>query len=124
MHMKKLSFLKAGARLFIALFVLQALGAKVLAQNAYETGFATIVRLTADLQQAVDRQQRPGLSPTPVLLENLPIPYLQMHLVDATKGIRAVHVSKGLVDLLNFISHAKAIDAANHGFFTKSMARL
>ena len=125
MHMKKLPSLKAGACLFIGLFLLHALlGGNALAQNGYETGFETIVKLTADLQQAVDRQQRPEISPTPVLLENLPIPYLQMHLVEATKGVRAVHVSKGFVDLLNFISHAKAIDAANHGFFIKSMARL
>src|SRR2546421_2749615 len=110
MHMKKLPSFKGGARVFIALLVLDALiGGNALAQKAYETGFETIVKLTADLQQAVDRQQRPAISPTPVLLENLPIPYLQMHLVDATKGVRAVHVSKGLIDLLNFISHAKAI---------------
>jgi len=91
----------------------------------YETGFETISRITGDLHQALDRSQRPALYPAAFLLTNLPTPWLQAYPVKgATNATRAVCLSRGYVDLLNFISHAKAIDGVSHGFFIKAMARL
>lgn len=91
----------------------------------YETGFETVSRITADLHQALDRSQRPSFYPAAFLLTNLPTPCLQTYpLKEAANPARAVCLSRRYVDLLNFISHAKAIDGVSHGFFVKAMARL
>jgi hypothetical protein len=124
MHMKKPGQIRRHGRALAMILLPALLGATAMGENGYETGFETIVKLTTDLHQALEPQQRTALSPTPILLENLTLPYLQTHLVDPTKGLRAVYLSKGCVDLLNYISHAKAIDGSSHGFFDKSMARL
>ena len=94
------------------------------AQAGYETGFGTISRLTADLQQGLPRNQRAEVSPTPVLLPEVAGPCLLLSRNDAPRPGRTVQVSSGFVSLLNFISHAKAVDEVSRGFFIKSMARL
>ena len=90
----------------------------------YDTGFETIAGITAALHHTLERSQRSGLRPSPILLENFPIPYLQTQKSGAPQPIRTVYISSGFVVLLNFISHAKAIDGLSRGFLTKSLSNL
>jgi hypothetical protein len=92
--------------------------------RGYETGFDTISRLTADLQQSLPRHQRAEVSPTPMLLGDLAAPCMVTDPAGGPQPGRTVRVSSGYVNLLNFMSHAKAIDEVNRGFFIKSLARL
>jgi len=93
-------------------------------QGKYDTGFETIVRLAGNLHHTLDRQVRPQLLPAPVLLEKLALPYLQIHESGPHVPSRAIYLSSGFVDLLNFISHAEAIDGSSPGFLVKSMSRV
>ena len=111
-------------RALALLFSLAALATEVAAQTGYETGFENIARITGNLHHILERNQKAGLYPMPVLLPNLTMPYLQTHESLAPNPIRAVYLSRGFVELVNFISHAKAIDAVSRGFLVKSMARL
>ncbi len=93
-------------------------------QNSYDTGFDTIVKLTGNLHHTLDHRDRPQLYPAAVRLEKLAVPYLQIHESGAPTPIRAIYFSNGFVDLLNYVSHAKAIDGVSRGFLLQSMSRV
>ncbi len=90
----------------------------------YDTSFDTVSRITGDLHHALERKYRPEIHPSPILLENFGVPYLQVHELEGTNKAKAVCISKGCVDLFLFISHAKAIDGVSRGFFVKSLSQL
>lgn len=111
--------------LFILPFGATLVHAGNTANNNYETGYAAIVKLTADLYQALGPKQRHLLLSVPVFLENVTTPYLQPgEYFDGSNTWRAVHISEGLIALLNNISHAKAIDGVDRGFLKKYAASL
>jgi hypothetical protein len=87
----------------------------------YETGYAEIVRIAADLHQALEPKFRCQVQPTPVLLDKMPVPFVQL---TAPGGTGVVQVSTGFIDLLNYLSHAKAIDGVDRGFYKRSIASL
>jgi hypothetical protein len=87
----------------------------------YETGYPEIVRIAADLHQALETKFRCQVQPTPVLLDKMPVPFVQL---TAQGGTGAVQVSTGFIDLLNYLSHAKAIDGVDRGFYKRSIASL
>lgn len=124
--MKKVALIWLSCGLFVSLtFGATLARASDAGKNSYETGYPAIVKLTADLCQALGPKQRHELLPTPVLLQNVSVPYLQPgEYVDGSKTWRAVHISEGLVALLNNVSHAKAIDEVDRGFLKKYAASL
>jgi len=125
MHMNKLIPLRLGAVGLAVTLLMPIAGHRAeAAQTGYETGFETISKITTDLHEGLDSKQRAKLRSAPVLDEKLAAPALQTQEGDGTNPIPAVHVSRGFVELMNFISHAKAIDADSRGFLAKSMARL
>ena len=124
MHMKTPIRFFLSAALFVALTSPSLASAEEPALAGYETGFETIVKLTGDLHQALDRKHWPELSTAPILMPNVAQPCLQTSALAGTRDARAVALSASWVDLVNYISHAKAIDGVSRGFFVKAMARL
>jgi hypothetical protein len=88
--------------------------------GTYETGFADVQRISADLHQALDAKLRPQFHPQLVLWEKIATPYAQPGLCsDGTNTWKTVHVSAGFVDLANHLAHAKALDSVERGFLKK-----
>jgi len=125
MHMRKLIPLRLSAGALAFTLLLPVIGHSVeTTQTGYETGFETISKIATDLHDGLDTKYRAKLRSAPVLDEKAAAPALQTQEGDGTNPIQAVHVSRGFIDLMNFISHAKAIDTNTRGFLAKSMARL
>ena len=88
--------------------------------NRYDTGFATLQRIAGDLHRALVVEKRAELLGSAVLLENPRTPYLQLRSTSSTNS-QAVFVSQGLIDVLNYVSHAKAVDQVDSGFYEKAV---
>jgi hypothetical protein len=85
--------------------------------TGYETGYENIVRLSGDLHRALTAQNRQRLLSIPVLLEKVEVPFLHpSEFNDGSNRWRVVFISAGFVDLVNYLSHAKAIDQTQRGF--------
>ena len=96
-----------------------------LQKAGYETGFTNIAKITGELCQALEARQRRQLDDAPVLLTGVASPYLQpVEISTASNTLYTISISSGFVDLVNYISHVKAIDADQKGFFRASMANL
>jgi hypothetical protein len=91
--------------------------------NHYDTGFTTLQRIAGDLHRALVVEKRAELLSTAVLLENPGTPYLQLQKMSGTNA-QAVFVSQALIDVLNYVSHAKAVDQVDSGFFEKAVEGL
>ena len=92
--------------------------------RGYRTGFDTVVHLSSDLHRALEGKARAELQPTPILLEHPGTPWVQIRAATNASWPRAVYISSGLISLLNYVSHAKAIDAVDRGFLAKAIAKL
>lgn len=91
----------------------------------YDSGFQTMARLADDLHRALPKDKRAALAARPVLMENVRTPYLE--LLPPSKhdtNSRAVFVSEALIDMLNYVSHARAVDAVDNGFLAKAINSL
>jgi len=95
------------------------------AAKKYESGYDTMARIAADLYRALPAENRRGLAATPVLLDKAKAPYLQPGESPGNgPNSSVIYVSAPLFDLLNYVSHAKAVDQVDHGFFTKAVNSL
>jgi len=91
--------------------------------NRYDTGFATMRGLAGDLHRALTVEKRAGLATAPMLLESPTTPYLQLRRAGSNDS-QVLFVSQGLFDVLNYVSHAKAVDQIDSGFFEKAIEGL
>ena len=91
--------------------------------NRYDTGFATLQRIAGDLHRALAVEKRSGLATAPMLLESAGTPYLQLRQASSNDS-QVLFVSQGLIDVLNYVSHAKAVDQTHSGFFEKAIEGL
>src|SRR6266542_1699751 len=90
---------------FLALLMLAASAlaeAGTPGKRAYQTGYPTIVKLTGELHQALDKTKRQQISAQPVLLDEANVFCLGQapHEVNTAAG-PAVQISAGCVELLN-----------------------
>jgi hypothetical protein len=93
--------------------------------NAYDTGCQDVIRIAADLHEALTPKYRRQICPTPVLLEKLSTPYVQPGArLENGAAAGTVEFSSGLVHLFNYLSHAKAIDGGDPGFYSRSITSL
>src|SRR5687767_8091523 len=75
--------------------------------NRYDTGYATLERIAGDLHRALPAEKRGDLLSAPVLLDSIKIPYLQPgERMGDSNNLRGAYISKRLIDLLNYVSHA------------------
>jgi hypothetical protein len=102
-------------------FVLAACAADSAPARKYESGYHTMARLSEDLYRALPKDKRGELLNRPVLIDKK-APYLQPELQSRPgSNAQAVVVSEGLIDVLNYVSHAKAVDQVSPGFFAKAV---
>lgn len=86
--------------------------------QSYETGFNTMSRLSEELCSVLNTKVSKTLYARPVLLESMSQPYLQpTEYYDGTNRFRVVVMSAGLVEFLNSLAHAKAIESLERGYF-------
>jgi hypothetical protein len=95
------------------------------AAEKYETGFANVARLGGDLHKALEKDQKRGLYPVPLLLDQIHTPYIQpsRHFTGSNM-VAAVYVSAGFIDLMNTLSHAMAINNAQKGYLKQYLKQL
>src|SRR5215204_5580404 len=105
-------------------FCLNAAGAER-ATGKYESDFNTVARLAEDLYRALPKEQRAAMLSRPVLLDKVKTPYLQPGTLtkDGTNW-QAIYVSAPLIDVLNYVAHAKAVDNVDSGFYAKAINSL
>jgi hypothetical protein len=115
----------AALLLAMASVCLNATAAAEPSPHKYESDFNTLARLAEDLYRALPKEKRAAMLPRPVLLDKLKTPYLQpgTQTKDNTNW-QAVYVSPPLIDVLNYVSHAKAVDNVDAGFFAKAINSL
>jgi len=111
--------------LAIALLAAAALAAPAESARQYDSGYQTMARLADDLYRALPKEKRGTLLARPVLLDNIKAPYLQpgAQAKDGT-NLHAVFVSPALFEVLNYISHARAVESVDDGFFAKAVNSL
>jgi hypothetical protein len=115
---------------FFGLFTAAACGLAT-AQNAtgpvpaYSTGFPAMAKLAAELHRSLAPKNRESISPQPIALEASPIPYTRLSDGgEPAQPGRGLAVSSGFVDLVNYFSHARAIDKIERGYLQRYLAQL
>jgi hypothetical protein len=89
----------------------------------YETSHSDIIRLAADLRQALEPRLRACICSEAVVFDESPVPVVRAGTHHKTQ-LGTVRLSAGFVALLNYLSHAKAIDGVDRGFYERSIASL
>jgi hypothetical protein len=86
--------------------------------RAYPSGFSVALDRGDDLSQALPDKFGSGLAPQPIALQPQDVPQITpIASRSDNKLLRQVSVSAGFIDLVNHLSHAKAIDRIQPGFF-------
>src|SRR5665213_3308152 len=80
-------------------------------KHSYPSGFRVALKIAGDLYEALPEKYRSNLNQEPVSLDSCVVPVITpIERTEANKIVRQVTVSVGFIDLLNHVSHAKAID--------------
>ena len=97
-----------------------ALGNSTPPTHNYANGFSAAVRIAEGLYQALPSKLGDQIDPRPVTIMALDQPFIgPIALTDESKVTRQVSISQGMIDLMNHLSHAKAIDSVEPGFFDR-----
>jgi hypothetical protein len=113
-----------------ALFVMAGLlGLPMAARSApsarYETGYQTICRISRDLCKALPAANRSHLTPEPILLDDVSVPFIQPgEYKPGTNRVRYVSISAGFIDFLNYLAHASAVDSIDRGCYSRYLESL
>jgi hypothetical protein len=93
--------------------------------RAYPSGFSVALDRGDDLSQALPSKYGDKLAPQPIALQPQDLPQITpIASRDESKVLRQVSVSAGFIDLVNHLSHAKAIDRIQPGFFDQYVQNL
>jgi hypothetical protein len=106
-------------RLFAFLFVLPSfLQAQTYEPFDYKSGFTTIQTLGHDIYNSLEPAEKAMVSSQPISLDTSRKPFIRLlYYKDGAETIRGVWISQGLIDLVNQLAHAKAIDKRRRGYF-------
>jgi hypothetical protein len=90
--------------------------------HTYPSGAPIVIAIGNDLYATLDPRFQKGLNPRTIALEERDAPVVA--LVEGNHGSFScqLSVSKGFIDLVNHIAHAKAIDGIQPGYFTQYIA--
>ncbi|MDB6024520.1 MAG: hypothetical protein JWM68_743 [Verrucomicrobiales bacterium] len=93
--------------------------------SKYQSDYNTIKALGKDLYEALKPNYREQVSPNPIWFIDDPRPYVRPFVFENDNNpLHIVYVSKGFIQLVNSIAHAKAIDKIEPGFFNKYIQTL
>jgi hypothetical protein len=95
-------------------------------RRSYQNGYPTMVKIAAELHQALDKSKSRHVGAQTLLLDEESLEFCVGPARGGTPGVPdpVVQISAGCVALLNGISHAKAIDEAQPGHFKHYAAAL
>jgi hypothetical protein len=94
-------------------------------QRVYPSGFSVALERGGDLYEALPAKFGNQLAPQPIALQPQDVPQITpITSTDENKVLRQVSVSAGFIDLVNHLSHAKAIDRIQPGFFDQYVQNL
>lgn len=91
--------------------------------RAYDNTSATVTKISGELHQALDAGKRRQLRAEPKFLTELKTPCIAP-IADTKTPANAIVLSSGFVDLLNHLSHAKALDESVSGYFDQYVRSL
>jgi hypothetical protein len=93
--------------------------------RVYPSGFSVALDRGGELYEALPAKFGDQLAPQPVALQPQDLPQITpIASTDDKKVLRQVSVSSGFIDLVNHLSHAKAIDRIQPGFFDQYVRNL
>ena len=112
-------------RLFALTFLLQPfLQAQAYDASDYKSGFTTIQTLGHDIYHGLEPAEKAIIHAQPISLDTSRKPFIRLlYMKDGSETVRGVWVSQGMIDLVNQLAHAKAIDKNRRGYF-KSYLKL
>ncbi len=91
----------------------------------YKTGFSAVTHIGKELRDALKPALRTKVHSHPVALETDVRPFVKtVEYPDENEPLRLVFVSVGFIDLMNHVSHAKAIDRIQPGYFQRYLVSL
>lgn len=86
----------------------------------YETDFQLVKEIGMELREGLKPSFRAHLSPSPLWLKEDVRPYIRTDMLDSENHpVRMVYVTDGLIRLAASLSHARAADKIEPGFFTR-----
>jgi hypothetical protein len=94
-------------------------------QHTYSTDYNTIKQLGTDLYESLKPSFRAQITQNPIWFVDDARPYIRpFHFESDNNAQNVVYVSKGFIQLVNNIAHAKAIDKFEPGFFNRYLKQL
>ncbi len=117
--------MKTGIAAVFLAAALSAAGEAAAPPRAYPSGFSVALDRGGDLYEALPAKFGNQLAAQPVALQPQDLPQITpIASRDENKVVRQVSVSAGFIDLVNHLSHAKAIDRIQPGFFDQYVQNL
>jgi hypothetical protein len=99
--------------------------ADVTPSPVYSSGFSMTIRLGRELSEALPAEFRDQLDPQVVTLQMQDLPLvIPLAVTEENHILRQISLSAGLIDLVNHVAHAKAIDRVQPGYFAQYVKNL
>ena len=93
--------------------------------HSYSSGFSIAMKIGQGLFEALPSKFGDQITADPVTLQAQDIPIITPAMTsDDNKSVRLVAISAGFLDFINHVSHAKAIDRIQPGFFDSYVQNL
>jgi hypothetical protein len=116
--------MKCKAGILLLAVVLSAIAATT-PPPVYTSGFSMTIRLGRELSEALPAKYGEQLDPQVVTLQTQDLPLVTpVSQSEDNRVSRQVSLSAGLIDLVNHISHAKAVDHVQKGYFDRYVRNL
>lgn len=94
-------------------------------KHSYTSGFSTVLKIGKALNESLAVKAREQIHPQPVTLDLWDMPTVRpADLFEDGRPFGQVLISAGFIDLINHVSHAKAIDKIERGYFQKYILSL
>jgi len=113
------------AAILLATALSAAAGDVCVSQRTYPSGFRVALERGGDLYDALPAKYGNQLAAQPIALQPQDVPQIMpICSTSEDKALRQVSISAGFIDLVNHLSHAKAIERLRPGFFDKYVQEL
>lgn len=117
--------LRAKVSVILLIATLSAAGDVMAPSRAYLSGFERALKLGGELSEALPSKFGNQLDQQPIVLQPQDTPVVTpIDTTDENRIARQVSLSAGLIDLVNHLCHAKAVDRIEPGFFDRYVKNL